>query len=314
MKSKVYPGILTLILVLVLWNPLSHIAAQEVSGQELGSETIRNLKLKLVDRINQDRRFARVPPVAFLDDFSLPADAHCREMLILDYTNHWNQSGLKPYMRYSLTGITDFTSENIASLFATLFTPTLYQLEQEMANRHDAFMLEKPPNDLHRQAVLDPWHTHVGIGIAFGRNNLKLVEVFARRYVEVKPLPARANLSDKLSLAGKILVGGLEVQAISVFYESLPEKQSFEELRTLRNYGLPEDRLNGRPLLRPSLFYADGTVGEIQISGNNFLYPISFFRKKPGVYTVVIWLKRTVVPPQDSPAFMATNICIFVEK
>jgi len=301
------------ILALALGRLVSHAGAQQIPAQEITDEAIRGLKLKLVDRINIDRRAAGVPPVAFLDELSIPADEHCREMLAFDYTSHWNRTGLKPYMRYSLAGITDHTSENIASLFDTRFDPTLSQLEKETANRHDSFMSEKPPADLHRKAVLDPRHTHVGIGMAFGRNRLKLIEVFAHRYVRINPLPSRVNLSDKLLLSGKILVEGFEVQGISVFYEPLPEKRPIEILRALRSYGLPDDRQTNRPMLRKPYFYEDGSMGDVQIRGSDFTCPISFYRNKPGVYTIAVWLKGAGgSAAATSSAFMATNICIFV--
>ena len=41
-------------------------------------------------------------------------------------------------------------------------------------------MAEKPPDDGHRQAILDPLWTHVGIGVALEGGEFRMTEEFTR--------------------------------------------------------------------------------------------------------------------------------------
>ena len=53
-----------------------------------------------------------------------------------------------------------------------------------MRDSHDRFMAEKPPHDGHRQAVLDPVHTAVGIGAAITTQNFRYYEEYVDRYLD----------------------------------------------------------------------------------------------------------------------------------
>ena len=85
-------------------------------------------------------------------------------MLREGYASHWNRAGWKPYMRYSQGGVTDHTSENISSLNSTGFEVSFDSVKAEMTARHEGLIGEEPPYDQHRRNILDPRHTHVGIG------------------------------------------------------------------------------------------------------------------------------------------------------
>lgn len=129
------------------------------------SQDVDQLKRKLLERINNDRRQAGLRPVLLCERLSEAADLHCLEMLAEGYTSHWNRAGLKPYMRYSLSGLTDHTAENISGVMSTSFDTSTDSVERELLERHQDFMAEEAPLDWHRQTVLDRAHTHVGIGL-----------------------------------------------------------------------------------------------------------------------------------------------------
>ena len=63
-----------------------------------------------------------------------------------------------------------------------------------------------------------------------------------------------------------------------------------------------------RPQTPPGLFYGDGKTGEITQSNNTFQADLVFFKKIPGIYTVVVW----VINQQNH--IQATTISIRVEK
>jgi hypothetical protein len=266
------------------------------------------LKRKLTAQINEDRRANGLSPVEFSAELSRAADAHCREMLHEDYMSHWNRAGWKPYMRYARAGIRDFTAENVWALHKTHMETDPSQLWNEMLNAHRGFMAERPPADGHRQAVLGRQHTHVGIGAAFNSRGMRLIELFAARYVALQPLPAEAQLKDRLNLAGQILFPTHELYAISVFYETLPVAMTALELRLTGAYGLPDDERVERPRLSVGM-YSDGKTGIIQMPGpGRFEMPVNFWKNRAGVYTLAVWVRGR----GQSEAFIGGMTSVFV--
>jgi uncharacterized protein YkwD len=279
--------------------------------QQITAETVHRLKMELVDQINHDRREENLQPVAFFEELSLLADEHCREMTESHYVSHWDRAGLSPYMRYSSKGITDFVAENIGSYWSTRFQLSTENLRKEIRARHESFMAERPPSDLHRQTVLNSAYTHVGIGLAFDDNGVSLIEVFAARYVMVEVLPLHARRSDKLRLVGKVLSSRYEVYSVSVFYDPTPTLLSANELNGRGSYQLPDDQVSILLRLSGSMIYADGSRGDIVIGpGGSFNCPILFRGQRSGVYTVAVWIRNK--KSQEEP-FMVTNISIFVD-
>ena len=262
----------------------------------------------VVEFINQDREKASAQPVVYSEPLSLLADEHCREMLREGYTSHWNRAGWKPYMRYSQGGVTDHTSENIASMNSTGFEVSFDSVKAELTARHESLIGEEPPYDQHRQNILDPHHTHVGIGVAYSRAGLRMIQIFARRYVSLEPIPKRQGRSSSVQLKGQVLVPGYDLQAISVFYEPLPEEMSLAQLMGTYSYALPADEKIYRTRLPSIMRYADGTRGSVEVRGQSFSQTISIPSRK-GVYTLVVWLEKE----SEIRGFTATNITVFVE-
>jgi hypothetical protein len=57
------------------------------------------------------------------------------------------------------------------------------------------------------------------------------------------------------------------------------------------------------------MHYSDGSTGTIELgSHGQFRVPVTL-KNKPGIYTVVIWIKKK----QKEPAFPVTEICIKAE-
>jgi len=249
-------------------------------------------RLRLVEVINRDRSAAGLSAVEFSADLSRAADAHCLEMLREDYTSHWNRDGWKPYLRYAAAGIRDATAENIASFGQNDFPADLEATWGEMLAGHRRFMAEKPPSDGHRQNVLNPQHTHVGIGVAAASKGVRMMEVFAARYAQLEPLPLRARLRDALGVRGRIASRKVQFFALSVFYEPLPRPMTLLDLAATSSYGLPDEEQVHRPRLE-NMLYTDGTRGTVAVEPTgHFHAPLSFWKGRPGVYTVLVWVRR----------------------
>ncbi|MGH9815582.1 MAG: CAP domain-containing protein [Candidatus Acidiferrales bacterium] len=266
----------------------------------------RELRLRLLEVINSDRRAAGAGPVQYSDVLAKAADAHCREMLAGDYASHWDRNGWKPYMRYSAAGIRDSTSENVHAMWTTHFRED--KLWDYLLEGHRGFMAEQPPNDGHRRSVLEPRHTHVGVGVAYNGSGLRMVVVFSGRYAQLDPLPLRAKLKDRLTVRGRLLRPSDRLLGISVFYEPLPKPMSRAELAVTFSYGLPSDERMERPRLGPGRRYMDGTRGSVSIAGRQYEAPLSLWKGKPGVYTVAVWVK-----PGKEDAFIGAAASIIVE-
>jgi uncharacterized protein YkwD len=251
-----------------------------------------DLKRKLFEQINRDRQAEGRPPVEYSEALSRAADAHCREMLEEDYMSHWNRAGWKPYVRYAAAGIYDATQENVSSVWASHFDRTESQVWNTMLTAHNSFLAEKPPNDGHRRSVLDARNTRVGIGVAYSERGLRLIEVFGARYAELEPMPLRATLRDAVEVKGRVLKSTQELMAVAVYYEPPPAPMTRAELKLTYSYGLPKEEQTVRPALNYGI-YGDGTSGSIAVDRfGRFSTRLSFWKGKPGIYTVVVWVKE----------------------
>ena len=255
------------------------------------AQASRELKVRMVEQINADRRAAGLTPVQFSEQLSRAADAHCAEMLREGYASHWNRAGWKPYLRYASAGIRDSTAENIWSHWGTELALSSETLWAEMLEGHQRFLAETPPLDGHRRTILNPAHTHVGIGVAHTNNAIRMIQVFATQGAVLEPLPVRATLAEKLEVRGRVPEGEAEFFSLSVFYEPLPREMSLEELRATNFYALPQEEWIERPRLSGAT-YTDGTRGSVAVDAiGNFSVPLLFWKKKPGVYTVAVWVR-----------------------
>jgi len=266
-------------------------------------------KMKLLEEINRDRALNGRAPVQYSEELSRAADEHCREMLLEDYMSHWNRAGWKPYLRYAAAGIRDATSENVWALWKVPFDRDSEQLLAHMLTGHRGFTAEKPPYDGHRQSILHERHTHVGIGVAYNATGMRLVELYGARYAEIEPVPLRAARRDRPVLKGRLLSPSLRLFGIATYYEPPPREMSRSELRATASYGLPEDEYMQRVQISDGI-YVDGSTGTIQTDAiGRFIAPIVFWKNKPGVYTVVVWVRER----SDNKAFQAAMTSIVVE-
>ncbi len=288
--------------LLALWLEAAPVCAQEVPAAASiaivsGRQVPDALRHRLVEVINLDRAAAGLAPVSFSAALSAAADAHCTEMLREGYTSHWNRDGWKPYLRYAQLGIRDYTSENIWGVVQTGFGVSAEEVRAELERGHRNFMSEVPPNDGHRQSILGRHHQTAGIGIAYNATGLRMIELFASRRADLDDLPRRANRRDTLAVRGRLPTGGWDLFAIAVYYEPPPLPHSLLELQATGSYGLPEEQMTERPLLS-GRYYTDGTQGTVNINVmREFTSPLRFWKNRPGVYTVVVWVREGSAKP-----------------
>jgi uncharacterized protein YkwD len=285
-------------------------------------ETRTTLRAHILRMINRDRQLNHLPPVQLDLQASAVGDVYCRHQIQNGTSGHFTTDGLAPYMRYSFGGGNDGLSENAAAWSANYAfnDRALY----EMARRsEDAMMAEMAPDDGHRRAILDQHATHVGIGMAWERGELRLVQEFVRRYVTwTRPLPRTAHIGDTVVLGGTPTRGN-EIEAITVHHEPFPATLSVAAANAIQRYALPPNRKEYLPRLKSEYTrnsdgrleyirreYADGRRGDFYVGGNrDFSFTVPF-TAGPGVYTVVVWVTHAGFATSVS----ASNVSIRVEE
>jgi uncharacterized protein YkwD len=276
---------------LAIGSPVAH----STSALEETKTTLREHVLKL---INRDRALYNLPPVQLDIASSAIGDEYCRTQIRNRTTGHFTTDGQPPYMRYSLAGGNDGVSENAAAWSANyrFSDRALY----EMARRsQDAMMAETPPHDGHKRTILDPHATHVGIGLAWEKGEFRLVHEFIRRYVDwTRPLPRSARIGDAIRGTGRALAGA-QVEAVTVHHEARPDTMPAHVANAIDTYSLPDKRKEYLPRRRGDLL-----VGE----DGRFTFNVPF-TEGPGVYTVVVWVRREGVKQPVA----ASNVSIVVE-
>lgn len=284
-------------------------------------ETRVTLRDEFLRVINRDRAANGLAPVQLDPAASDVADAYCRDQIRNGTTGHIGTDGLTPYMRYSFAGGNDGVSENAAAWSAPYHFSDRALLD--MIQRSERAMLhEMPPHDGHRRTILDPFATHVGIGLAWRGGEFRLTQEFIRRYVDWKhPLPRTALEREHASGGGKP-AGGYHVEAITVHYEAVPRALSAAQVNGMDSYSLPDRRRDYLPRLRTyrelrgdgAVYevreqYTDGRRGDFSVTRDGaFTFNVPF-NDGAGVYTVVVWLRG---PNAQSP-IAASNVSIRVD-
>ena len=298
---------------IALGSPVAH----SDSPLEETKVTLRQHVLKL---INRDRDLYGLPPVELDVQASVAADDYCKRQIENGTTGHFTTDGLAPYMRYSLAGGNDGVSENAAAWSAnyTFSDRALYEMSRRS---QDAMMAETPPHDGHKKTILDPFATHVGVGLAWEKGEFRLVHEFIRRYIDwTRPFPRTAAVGQEIMGSGKAIRGG-RVDAITVHYEPFPEALAPVVANAFASYSLPDRRKDYLPRLKAETrwqgnsigvvhrVYADGRRGDFYAGDDgafNFSVP---FTEGPGMYTVVVWVRARGV---EQP-IAASNVSIRVE-
>ena len=140
---------------------------------------------------------------------------------------------LKPYMRYTLAGGTNYVAENVSGsacqrdpLGSYIETPVLENLEET----HDGLM-ESPG---HRDNILDPWHKRVSLGIACDAVTCSVVQLFERDYVDFTATP---RLSTGTLHTSGFLSNEFELVQIQIWYDQPPQPLTFGQLGQTFSYG-----------------------------------------------------------------------------
>jgi len=266
---------------------------------------------QLLRQVNADRAAANLSELKLDELACTVAHEHARDMAAGEFLSHWGSDGRKPFHRYGLAGGTAAVQEN-CSAAEDIDSVTPASVFTDLHDMHHSMLSEKPPHDGHRKTILDPFHTHVGFGIALKSRSLRLDELYLARYVQFDPLTAEAQSTavkpgSTIRVSGRLLNPSHFVNEIDVYYEPLPTPPDISWLRTRRSVSFPDEVVRLRPRVREGLVYADGKRGDFDWDHQGrFRAPVKLFRKEPGIYTIVCIVRRV---PSDK-GFAGGQVCV----
>lgn len=276
----------------------------------------RAVRQDLTARINRDRASARLRPVVLDAEFSRFADAHCARQLAEGTVGHFTLDGLPPYTRYSHAGSNDGIAENAVAWSASYRFSSTSILDLTRRS-HEAMMAERPPDDSHRRAILDPWATHVAIGIAWKDKEFRFVEVFFRRHIDWTSVPDRnARAGERIRASGRP-TNGWSIAGVSVHHEPLPGPLTRERVNRIESYSLPGSSREYRPLVprmpgaeRETLsrWASRNENGALRIRRDGSFSFDAPLHDGPGIYTLVVWLSGSASSPPVAASHISTIV------
>lgn len=277
-----------MVLVLATCAPVGGRAPQLAPLESVQpAEPWSEAKRQVLDAVNQARRQAGIPPVAWDRVLERTGDAFCQRLAADGGTGHVVADGVPPYLRYVLAGGDGFHRQNVGSLNSTgeVDPADLGEIALELLA---SMLAEQPPDDGHRETILDPLATHLGVGMALRDGSVRISHEFAgRRAVEWRPPPAAAPPLTVLHLDGAV-APPLEVAAVEVLWQALPAARP-DDAGPVRVYGYPPSRAVFAARAHPLLPAGSSRV-EALSTGTRGRFTFSW-RTGPedGVELVIVW-------------------------
>ncbi len=193
---------------------------------------------RMTDEINRDRSAAGLDPVAWDGIAARAGELHAIDMITRGFFSHWNPDGLGPDHRYSAAGGIHIVRENLYT-FSSRFSDGSGAPIDNWLEVIDRAQSELMNSSGHRDNILDPAHTHVGIGMSYdpATGQFVLAQEFTNQHVQLgSPLPREARPGDDIRVAGTFgpaVVGGT---ILDLAYEPSPAPLSRAKLATRNTY------------------------------------------------------------------------------
>lgn len=263
-------------------------------------------KRQVLDAVNAARRNAGLAPVAWDRVLERAGDAFCARLVEESTVGHVAADGVPPYLRYVLAGGNGFHRQNVGALDSTgEVDPTdLGEISLELLA---SMLAEQPPDDGHRETILDPIATHLGVGVAVGDGAVRVSHEFAaRRVVEWSSPPAAARPLTVLRLGGAV-DPPLEVAAVEVLWEPLPAERPVDA-GPVRVYGYPPSRAMFTVPAHPRMSPGAGGV-ETLSTGTRGRFAFTW-RTGPteGVELLIVWAGRRHSGARLEPVGLAATV------
>jgi uncharacterized protein YkwD len=284
--------------------------------QPAASYTSNQLIAYTLNLINTARSQAGLQNVTLSNTTS--AQQHADSMLAYNYFSHWDPSGMKPYMRYTLLGGRGAVDENVAyekyiaeTCIGALCSVRQINVTQNITNMENNMLYNDSIccNNGHRYNILDSNHNQVSIGVAFNKTTVYLVEDFINNYIDwQRNTPSVAGYN--VSLDG-VSMPNTSLYAVQLTYEPLPTNMTTAQLNATSAYsegqlvaGVVYGPYHYRNItnIRADYYNADGNTFDVRFGMSQLVGQYG-----PGVYTVYVYLNSTRLGP-----FPALDYSIFI--
>jgi uncharacterized protein YkwD len=310
----------------------SGISDSSSSNSNSNDKLHNELKLYALQLINEDRQKAGLSPVLLSSNEA--AQSHAEDMLKTRKLSHWTTDGMKPYMRYTIYGGTGYVAQNAAIQMSE--TPdAIVNYRLDLCKLNDIFCLKSQieqairvaEHDMvydeamccdngHRDNILDRYHTHVSLGIAFNSFDFAYVQNFENRYIEWNQQPIHYDNNTKIvTMSGKIK-DGYHYSAIEIVHESLPTPQTYRDNLDKRSYGFgDEDNNSSSQNDNPHWVYPATSGLQNDTAGFSASLPMTPIindnnnQPQQGVYTLIMWVSDS----SDKQHIPTTSYSIFVK-
>jgi uncharacterized protein YkwD len=235
------------------------------------------LQRLMLDLINADRQANGLTAVEWDEGAAQAATAHAEDMAAQGYFSHWNTQGYGPDVRYGLAGGTDVIRENVASQWRRYDDGRPAPIDDwaEVIREAQTGLMNSPG---HRANILDPFHTHVGVGIAYNAQTgeTRIAQEFIHRYAALEGTPALNDNAVELNWA---LLNGATEPLINVAFEPMPKPLTPDDLnnRMPRTYSSPAEIID---VMQPDA-QGDG----------RFAARVPLGQNGAGLYHIRIWVK-----------------------
>jgi hypothetical protein len=246
--------------------------------------------LAVYERINLDRGRAGQPAVLWDEDAARVADAFCAAQVAERTRSHFLRDGVPPYARLGLAGVFGYQAENVASWSTTAssFSETAFQLA---LSAHRAMMKERPPEDGHRRAILDPEATHVGVGWAMTGGRFQMAEEFSTRWLARLTLQSEAR--PPLLRASGAARSPMTLRFVTLAREPLPVPLTEAQVESRRTYRYPLPSLAFVPEGDKWQQVVGVTTQDQLHLGNDREFSFAFAPEQRGLFTFVFWVSKS---------------------
>jgi uncharacterized protein YkwD len=241
------------------------------------------------EQINRDRAAAGLTPVRWDEKAAALAADYTREQIEEGIFGHFLLDGVPPYARLSGRGDLGVGAENSAAYVFYGDAVDVPALKLAL-DSHRGMLDEKPPNDGHRRAILDPEATHVGIGWHQTGRNFRLAEEFTSRRFDRLRVDRFGRDGSAIRVKGHALPG-MSIAFVSVARQDIPSALSREVVNSRRSYSYPAPR------------YALVAAGSGLRAGGLITLPcltpsirgrftFDYLIEKPGLWTFILYFDR----------------------
>ncbi|TRZ70017.1 MAG: CAP domain-containing protein [Nitrosopumilaceae archaeon] len=239
-------------------------------------------------KINQDRQKYNFSPVSLSSNPA--AQIHAEDVLKTRMISHWMSNGEKPYMTYTRLGGTGSVSQNVAISLCNGFGCNMDPIKL-IESLESSMMYDDASSDWgHRDNILQPYHTQVGIGISYDDSFFTMVQNFEENYLlSENPITITGGDVQIHSNLKKVLP-----ITVAIFYDPLPTSEFYSQHLKDHSYNMGDlvavvqrpppvnyyyDQPSGYKLIEATRWATNDTSIFIDFDASSVL-------SKPGVYTI----------------------------